>query len=79
MTDNAFDPRRKYDAGRSYDITGAALNQIGAEIVDLKQKVKDLKADNVQEELTALRIRDKNPTVKDAWDNYQTVLALVSK
>jgi len=77
MADNAFDPQRKYD-DKEYTITGKALNEIGNQILVLKQKVRDLEADDVQEELAALRIRDKNPAVKDAWDKYQTVLGLTN-
>lgn len=72
---DSFNPHLKYN-DNDYNITGKALNQIGKEILDLRQEVKDLKDKDVHEELAGLRIRDKNPAVKDAWDKYQTVLSL---
>jgi len=73
-----FDPHKNY-TDDEYSVTGAALNQIGQLILDLKREVKNLKETELNQELTDLRVRDKNPSVKDAWDQYQTVLGLASK
>jgi len=74
---NSFNPNQKY-SDKEYTITGVALNQIGKQILGLQAEVKELKDNEMQSELNALRLRDKNPAVKDAWDKYQTVLGLAT-
>lgn len=78
MADNAYNPHRTYD-DTDYTIAGNVLNKIGKEILKLEQIINDSKADEMKQEIDMLRIRDKNPAVKDAWDKYQTVLGLASK
>ena len=76
---NSFDPRRQYNDDEHYTITGAALNQIAQLIRDLETELEQLDNIKVQEELKMLRIRDRHPAVKEAWDQYQTVLKLAVK
>jgi len=76
--DSTFDPTRTYDE-RPYNITGGALNQIGQEMLELKQQLLDVEKNALHQELEDLRLRDKNPAVKDAWDKYQTILELTRK
>lgn len=72
---DAFDPHRKYD-DKEYTITGKALNQIGIQMLDMKREIDHLKSIGDKEELAMLRLRDKNPAIKNAWDQYQIVLNL---
>jgi len=76
--DSHFDPTRTYDE-KTYTITGGALNDIGQTILKLKKQAADTEKDAIQLELADLRLRDKNPAVKDAWDKYRTVLELTRK
>jgi len=76
--DSTFDPKRVYDE-KTYTITGGALNDIGQTILKLRKKVADAEKDAIHLELEELRLRDRNPTLKDAWDKYQTVLGLTRK
>ncbi len=64
------------DEDETFTINGALMNKINKLILDLEQQIVDLKDAEIKSELEDLRIRDKNPAVKDAWDQYQTVLHL---
>lgn len=77
--DNAYDPTRKYDDDETFTLTGKTVNSISNRILVLRQKLKDIEDEQLKEELKMLRIRDKNPAVKDAWDQYQTVLGLAKR
>lgn len=79
MSDNAYDPNRKYDNDKTYNIKGSVVNSISDEILELQRQIRDFADAEVKKELEDLRIRDKNPAVKDAWDKYQTVLGLAVK
>lgn len=71
-----YDPNVRYDPDTEYTLRGKLVNKISQIILDLRQEVKDLKDAEVMKELEDLRIRDRHPAVKDAWDQYQTVLKL---
>lgn len=79
MSTNAYDPNRKYDEDTEFTITGEVINEISQKILGLQQKVKDLEEADEKQELKDLRIRDRNPAIKDAWDQYQTVMGLARK
>lgn len=80
MASMTYDPSIKYGDDESFNVRGPVLNDISTQILHLRKKVTDLEEADEKQELTDLRIRDKNPAVKDAWDQYQTVLRLaVSK
>ena len=76
MSDYPYDPNTKYNADESYRIVGSVINGISQNILALQKQVRELKEADEKQELADLRIRDKNPAVKDAWDQYQTVLNL---
>ena len=73
---HAYDPDKIYDEDCDYTIPGRVVNQISKMILNLEQEIEELKDKELKEELEELRIRDKNPSVKDAWDQYLTVLKL---
>jgi hypothetical protein len=79
MADNAYDPNVKYNDTEQFNITGSVINGISRTILALQQQVKDLEEAEEKQELKALRIRDRNPSVKDAWDQYQIVLGLAKE
>lgn len=79
VKDNYYDPNIKYDDDVTFNIDGKTLNSISKRILDLRTKIANAEKLDLETELTDLRLRDKNPTLKDAWDQYQTVLALVKK
>ncbi len=65
-----------FDDEETFNITGELMNKINKKILSLEQEITDLTDAEMKKELNDLRIRDKNPAVKDAWDQYQTVLGL---
>ena len=76
MAGYEFNENAVYTADEKFTITGEVLNSICQQILRLQKEIKNLKDAETQKELEDLRIRDKNPAVKDAWDQYQTVLGL---
>ena len=74
-----YDPDRVYDEDTDYTIPGEILNKISKMILALEQAITDQEDALLKKELNELRIRDRNPAVKDAWDQYQTVLKLARK
>lgn len=83
MRDRDWSPDIKLE-DKQYNIEGKLMNDIGEWINDLKfqnqileQQIKDMERAAMENELAELRLRDKNPALKDVWDQYQTVLALV--
>lgn len=79
MADNNYDPDKVYDDDDEYTITGKVINSISQRILSLRKELKNIEEEKLKEELNMLRIRDKNPAVKDAWDQYQTVLGLAKR
>lgn len=75
----SFDPNKTYEENGEYSISGGALNQIGDKIRKLEKQIDDMKDEALMDELEELRLRDRNPALKDAWDKYQTVLGLTRK
>jgi len=53
------------------------LNDLCEMIQDLKADVRAQEAKIDQDELHELRLRDRNPALKEAWDQYQTVKGLI--
>lgn len=73
---NAYNPNKVYDEDCDYTIPGRVVNQISKMILELEQEIEELKEAELNKELEDLRIRDRHPPVKDAWDQYLTVLTL---
>jgi len=83
---STFNEEGGYKDDEEFRVPGKVLNQIAETICDLKSfnnkldmEVTLLKDKALHAELNDLRLRDKNPTLRDAWDQYQTILALTSK
>ena len=79
MKNIAYDHRAIYSEDDDYTVPGRILNEISAVILAMEEEINNLKDAELKKELEELRIRDKNPAVKDAWDQYQTVLKLARK
>lgn len=72
-------PRTDFEPDHSYRIKGSVLNAIGKELIRLKQQVEDQEKESLQKEVQELRLRDRTPAVREAWDQYQTILNLARK
>jgi len=71
-----YDYTVNYPDAEVMTVTGKVLNSISDRVRDRDKIIAKLKDENMREELNDLRLRDKNPTLKDAWDQYQVVLQL---
>ena len=71
-----YDPKTIWDADTEFRIKGDLLNEISKDYLDLEKEITELKEQALHKELDELRLRDKNPSLKDAWDQYQVVLTL---
>jgi hypothetical protein len=78
-TYNLQNPRTDFEPKEIIDVAGEVLNGIGEELIRLNHALDNIEKVRLQEELEELRLRDKNPALKDAWDHYQTTMALVKK
>lgn len=59
-----------------------AIDERKTEIEHLKRKLMEERIRNSEDELKRMQeevLREKNPTVKDAWEKYQIALKLVQK
>ena len=77
--DYDYDHEVVYPDEKTFTINGKVLNSISTVILNLEKQIKDAETDVMLEELEELRLRDKNPSLKDAWDQYQVVLGLTRK
>ena len=75
----SYDPYAVYPDNEKFTIPGRVLNGIGRIIRDLEVQIKNTANEAMEKELEELRLRDKNPSLKDAWDKYQTMLNLVKE
>jgi len=79
MADAPYSPNNTYPSDEQYNITGSVINGISKQILSLQAEVQAFKDAKLEDELADFRLRDKNPAVKDAWDQYQTVLGLATR
>jgi len=73
-------PMWDYDNVRQFEVE-AQIDPAQQEIVQLKSQILSMQLRIQSDELKALMekvVRDENPTLKDAWDKYQSVLRLTS-
>jgi len=71
-----YDYEVNYPDDEKMHVTGEVLNSISEKIRSRDKAIAELKDENMREELIELRLRDKNPSLKDAWDQYQVILQL---
>lgn len=65
------------DAEKVFSIQGKVINEIVDVVQAFKKKVRDQKLKLIEQELEELKLRDRNPAAKDAWDQYQTIKTLI--
>ncbi len=73
--------RARNSVSASPNTTASKLEYQQYEILELRRTIQDLEHDKnarLREDFTELNLRIENPTLEDAWKQYQTVLKLVS-
>ena len=71
-----------YDNANEYEVDAQQIDHAQQEIQELKSQVMNMQLRIQSDELEAIMeqvVRDANPTLKDAWDKYQSLLILTGK
>lgn len=79
--DNRCGDMTMWEYDQILECGGQQINPVQQEISQLKRQILSMQLRIRQNDLEKLMekvCRDENPTVKDAWDKYQSVLRLTS-
>jgi len=72
-------PMWDYDNANEYELEAQQIDSAQQEIMNLKSQIMSLQLRIQSDELEALMekvVREENPTLKDAWDKYQSLRKL---